>query len=111
MLSVEDKKDIAELVDIILTGLKKNHLLKNPTNSIYDDVSHRLYEFYKNGEVDPKIKAALQDFKDDLYFNILPLYYKNKYTIENIAEIIDVDVSTIVRNKKRLCLSIYLNIE
>ena len=107
-MNIQDKKVVAEMFDIMIQELKKNHLLKNTTKCVYDDVSFQLKEFYRKVETDQKLKRALSELQDDLYYNIIPFYYKNRYTIENIAEMFNVDVSTIVRNKKRLCLSIYL---
>lgn len=111
MITLENEKDIEKIFDICAKSMKKNHLMQKENDAIYNDMSDRLYNYYKSGEADKNIKAALKDFDDDIYINILPLYYKNKYTIENIAEILNVDVSTIVRNKKRLCLSLYLMLE
>ena len=108
MLSAEDKKEVREIFEVLIGELKKNHLLKNISDSIYQDMSQRLYGFYKYGETDPQMKKALSDFQEDIYFNIIPLFYKNKYTIDNIAAIMNCDISTIVRNKKRLCTAIYL---
>ena len=49
--------------------------------------------------------------KDDDYFDIIPLYYFTGNTIEHIASGYDVDISTITRNKKRLCYEIYMILE
>lgn len=108
MLSAEDKKEVIELFGMLIDEFKKKNLLKKPTDSIYQDVSQRLYGYYKYGETDPKMREALADFREDIYFNIIPLFYKNKYTIDNIAEMMNCDTSTVVRNKKRLCTAIYL---
>jgi DNA-directed RNA polymerase specialized sigma subunit len=35
------------------------------------------------------------------------MYYEDGETIENIADMMKIDVSTVVRNKKKLCLKIY----
>lgn len=111
MITLEDEKDIEKVFSVCINTLKKQHLLRRTSDAIYDDVSKRLYAYYKNGEKDRKIKRALQDFKDDLYICVIPFYYKDGYTIENIAEMMNIDTSTVVRNKKRLCLSIYGLIE
>lgn len=111
MLSKEQKKEISEIVDIVIKGLKKNHLLKNTSNAVYEDVSDQLFTFYKTGENNVVLRNALENFKDDAYIDIIPMYYKEGYTIESIAEIMNVDISTIVRNKKRICMSLYLLLE
>ena len=111
MLSNEDKKEIEELFDVLIDKFKKKHLIKKTSESIYQEISQRLFGYYKYGEVDPKMNKALADFQNDIYINIIPLFYKNRYTIDNIAEIMNCDTSTIVRNKKRLCTAIYLLLE
>lgn len=108
MLSAEDKQEVGEIFDILIDRLKKNNMLKKSSESIYQDISQRLFGFYKYGETDPKMKNALADFKNDVYIDIIPLFYKNRYTIDNIADIMNCDTSTVVRNKKRLCTAIYL---
>lgn len=111
MITLENENDIKKVFEICVNEMKRNHLLRKENDAVYCDVSERLYKYYKSGENDIEIKTALKDFKDDIYIHIIPLYYKDKYTIEKIAEMLNVDVSTVVRNKKRLCLSIYLLLE
>ena len=48
------------------------------------------------------IDAAIDMLKDDPYFEIIKLKYFEGKTREEIAEIFEVDVSTISRNKNRL---------
>mgnify|MGYP003465036329 CR=1 FL=1 len=58
-----------------------------------------------------KLKTALEVFRNDMYIDIINLYYRDGETIERIAEELDVDISTVTRNKKRLCLSLYNALE
>jgi len=48
------------------------------------------------------IDSALQKISDDPYYKIIDLKYFNERSREEIAEIMNVDVSTITRNKNRL---------
>lgn len=73
----------------------------------YADISYMLQDYYQNGQAVPKIEAALERVKHDEYFDIIPLYYGDGLNIADIAKVRGCDVSTIVRNKKRLCLQIY----
>lgn len=82
-------------------------MLKNVDDSAYSEVSSMLAAYYDGGEQDSQIRAAVDGLKGDLYYKVLPLYFGYKYTIEQIAEEFGVEVSTIVRNKKRLCLLVY----
>lgn len=111
MLNDTQKNDVRDIVRITIHELKKSHMLRNESEAIHNDVSNKLYKYYRDGETNETIKSILKDIDDDIYINIIPLYYKNTYTIEKIAEMLNVDVSTVVRNKKRICLSIYTMLE
>ena len=102
-----DKQEVKEIIEMTVKELKNQHMLKETSDAIYIDVSERLTKYYRSGESDPLIKAALEEFKDDMYIDILYLYYRDNMTIERIAEELTVDISTVTRNKKRLCLSLY----
>lgn len=106
-----DKQEVIEIVEMTVEALKREHMLKRSKEAIYCDMSDRLTRFYRNGGNDPKIKAALEEFKNDMYIDIIYLYYRDGETIERIAEELDVDISTVTRNKKRLCLSLYNALE
>lgn len=82
-------------------------MLKSVDELAYSDVSGLLAAYYDGGEQDTQIRAAVEGLKGDYYYKVLPLYFGYKYTIEQIAEEFGVEVSTIVRNKKRLCLQVY----
>lgn len=49
-----------------------------------------------------QIDEALSKIKNDRYYEILPMYYFEHNTLEKIADIYDIDVSTVGRNKSRL---------
>ena len=78
--------------------------------AIYNDVSELLTSYYKDGEKDAAVRYALQAQRFDPYSRIIPLYYRDQQTLDSIASGMGVDVSTIVRNKKRLCMDIYKSI-
>ena len=94
-------------IDKMLKYLKKNKMLKEPEDIIYTDATDLLNVYYKNGQEDMEITYAIRGLRFDPYYRIIPLYFEEGKTIEQIAEILDVDVRTIARNKKRLLLSIY----
>lgn len=105
------EQEIKKLMRDFVVELKRGHMLRNESDAIYNDVSNKLYKYYREGERDKAIKNALDDMHGDIYINIIPLFYKNHYTIEKIAEMMDVDISTVSRNKKRICVSIYAMLE
>lgn len=97
---------IKEIVILTVKELKKQGLLNNYDDVAYSEVSRALKSHYIDNN--PDIAAAIDVLRLDPYIDIIPLYYESECTIERIAEILDCDVSTVVRNKKRLCLEIYL---
>lgn len=86
---------------------KKAGLLKDANEAAYNDVSEILSTYYRGGKKDSQVTYAIQAQRFDPYFQILPMYFGDKLTLELIADEYNVEVSTIVRNKKRLCLAIY----
>lgn len=87
--------------------LRKNGLLKRSDDVAYAEISERLYEYYQKPEYDEQMAEALEKIKGDYYFDILPQYYKSKITIDWIADAYHCEVSTISRNKKRLCMRLF----
>lgn len=87
--------------------LKEKGALKSQSDLIYKDISKLLRSYYKTGEENIVLQNALDQLQDDYYIKIIPLYYSREKTIEELAVLFSVDVSTITRNKKRLCFEIY----
>lgn len=101
------KKLIEMTVQASISQLKKSGLLKDTENVAYSDASHMIASFYDSGEKDQNLAYAIAGLRFDPYYKIIPLYFKEKKTVEAIAEELEVDITTVFRNKKRLCLSIY----
>ena len=78
---------------------------------IYMNISKRLIEYYQAGASDEILTEALDEVTTQKYFDVIPMYYRDRVTIERIAERFGVDVSTIVRNKRRICLDIQRAVE
>lgn len=110
-MNTSDVEFIQMIVAETIRQLKKEGLLKNVTDTAYKDISDKLRRYYKNGETDPCMQKALAKLRDDPYFKILPLYFSYNYTIEELAEVFEVEISTISRNKKRLSLKIHSLLE
>lgn len=106
-MNPQDKLFIREIVKETINELKRSGLLKSVTDLAYSEVTELLKDYYDSGERDSVIFKALHELETDTYFKILPLYFRYNYTIEQIAEVFDVEISTITRNKKRLCLDLY----
>ena len=86
---------------------KQCGIMKEPAEVNYTDATELISEYYKSEMADARITYALQCVRFDPYYMIIPLYFADGKTIEYIAEKLNVDTSTVVRNKKRLCLQIY----
>ncbi len=104
----EEIKRIIDLaVKTSIAEYKKSGLLKDSDNVAYSDACSILNSYYALGKTDTALAYAIQGQRFDPYYKIIPMYFEDKKTIESIAEELGVDVSTVVRNKKRLCLAIY----
>lgn len=105
-----NKTEIRQVVNECLNELERRRIIKDMRAVVYEDMNGRLYSYYEHGATDPDVTAAIDSLDGDLYLGILPYYYRDHKTIEQIADLMAVDVSTIVRNKKRLCISLYIEL-
>lgn len=101
------RDEVKEIVAETIRQLKREGLLKSAKDIAYHEISARLRQYYRDGETDTEVSEALKRIEGDDYYKILPLYFRYGYTIEAIAETLGVEVSTIVRNKKRISIRIY----
>ena len=102
-----DEKLIKLIVKETIEELKRSGILRSFNELAYAEITSVLTSYYDDGETDAEITSALHKLEDDPYYKIIPLYFRYNYTIEKISEVFDVEISTITRNKKRLCLAIY----
>lgn len=108
-----EKAEIAEIVRMTINEMLKKNLMRTPESVAYKTISDRLavyYAPYTMPHSDAQLAAALDVIKNDKYFIILPMFFRNRYTVEEIADRLGVDMTTVTRNKKRLCLEIYSRI-
>ena len=100
-------EQIREIVRITLQELISHRMIKlDNYEYVLEYTSKELTEFFNNIDK-PKVSAALKSLSDDYYIDIICLQYRDKKTIEWIAEYFEKDTSTILRNKKRLIYKIY----
>ena len=107
IIDKEIQRIIELTVEKTIAEFKKSGLLKDSENVAYSDASAILSSYYKMDKKEASITYAIQGIRFDPYARIIPMYYEQGKTLETIAEELGVDVSTVVRNKKRLCLAIY----
>ncbi len=106
-MSGADRELIETIVNETIRQLRRDGLLKDARDIAYHEITATLRQYYKDGESDPEITEAIRRLGKDPYIKILPLFFRYGYTIEAIAETLDVEPRTISRNKKRLSLRIY----
>lgn len=105
---VPDNSEVRKIVSETIAELKRQELLCDVEDAVYNEISEKLYQYYSPYEnQDEKVSEGLERLKNDKYFPILSMFYRSKYTVEEIAERLDVDTRTVSRNKKRLCLKLY----
>lgn len=101
---------INETVNTTVLKLKMAGLMKSDRKSAYQKTEELLYNYesFKKSDQEftlklvARIDSALEDIKDDIYYDIIPLTYFQKETRQNIAEIFNTTERTISRNKGRL---------
>lgn len=102
-----DEIAVKRIVELTIENLMDKGIIKTNDDVLYANASEILKDFYKSGSTDSSVNYALQTIRFDPYFRIVLMYYQDGMTIQEIAEALDVDVSTVTRNKKRLCLEVY----
>lgn len=104
-------QELREYIDLTvkksIEEFKRSGIVKGSDNAAYSDISEILRNYFREGREAKNITYAIQGQRFDPYFRIITMYYQEGQTIEQIAEALGVDVSTIMRNKKRICLQIY----
>lgn len=96
--------EVKEIVRMTLDELLDRELIKDDRSHKIKSVSNRLAAYFNNsGWSDGNnIGYCLRYLCDDPYIDIIYLYYRDHYKLEEIAEVLNKDVSTIKRNKRRL---------
>lgn len=107
MTDEEVKAYIEMAVQRTVRELKKSGRMKQDDDAVYDDMKEILADYYSKGKTDAKITYAIYGKRFDPYYSIIIDYYEKGLTLAAIAEKMGVDVSTVGRNKRRLCLEIY----
>lgn len=99
------REEIREIVRITIEELTAKSTISYP--DILRIMNKRLYIYFKNHK-DDELRGLLSYYSShDPYTDIIYLHYCNKQTIEQIAEEMSKDVSTIKRNKKRIIIKMY----
>lgn len=100
-------EQIREVVKMTIDELTQRKLIKDEYPVILKTVENKLHEFFTVYGGGQGVAHALNQLSDDPYIDIIFLQYRDGKTIEWIAEYMEVEVRTILRNKKRLIIKIY----
>ena len=100
-------EQIREIVKMTLDELTQRKLIKDEYPVILNEVERKLKSFFNSRGDGYNIGHALNQLSDDPYIDIIFLQYRDGKTLERIAEYMEVEVRTILRNKKRLIYKIY----
>lgn len=104
------QKIINDTVNSTVLKLKMAGLMKDDHKTAYEKTEELLrnYNTFRNSDqpytikLVKKINDALDMITDDMYHDVIVMYYFEKKTREEIAEQYDTTVTTISRNKTRL---------
>ena len=106
------REEIEEIIQLTLSELIRKKLLKDPEDIAYRLISHRLFQHWMPvSNPDYELEKVLKQLESDRYIYAILLFYRDRCTVETIAERMGVDVRTVSRNKKRLCIEIYKRLE
>lgn len=100
-------EQIREVVKMTLDELTQRKLIQDDYPLILGVVESKLKDFFNVYGGGQGVAHALNQLSDDRYLDIIFLQYRDGKTLEWIAEYMDVEVRTILRNKKRLIMRIY----
>lgn len=113
-ICVTDKdveKLIMQTVNTTILKLKTAGLMQDDRQSAYQKTETLLrnYDNFRKSIDQPyarkvvgKIEKGLEEIRGDIYYEIIPMYYFQGDTRENIADYFGTTGTTISRNKKRL---------
>lgn len=110
LIDEEVKKLEEEAKGIVIPTAKSNSLILNERNNTYvygDETLETRISELKQISVKAKsqirlVKSALKKIEKDKYYDIIPMYYFEEKTIEEIAEECEWAVGTVSKHKKRL---------
>lgn len=101
-------EEVKEVVSITLDELIARKLINTEKYQyILQVMDKKLYAFFSNKSDSANVRYALRQLSDDPYIDVIYLQYRDRKTLERIAEYMDKDISTVKRNKKRLIIQIY----
>lgn len=98
-----NKDEVKEVVRETIDELFRQDKIKD---NIYAEAMQMIFDYY-GGKGTAKTGEAIKALQGDAYYKIIPRYFRDGCTNEQLAIAFDCEVSTIYRNKRRLCLEIW----
>ena len=111
MIDEAIREVIDETVNATVLKMKMVGLVKDNTKTAFQKTEEilRNYPTFKKIKDQPytvklvkQIEEALEEIREDPYYDIIPMYYFEDETRENIALALETTVRTVARNKRRL---------
>jgi DNA-directed RNA polymerase specialized sigma subunit len=104
------EKTATKAAEATIEKLMAKGLIRIDNRSAIDKTINLLYKYEQLKLSDQpstlkrvaQVDVALEQIRDDPFYAIIPLYYFEKETRENIAEYFNVSEKTVTRNRKRL---------
>ena len=102
---------IDETVNATVLKMKMVGLVKDNTKTAFQKTEEILRNYTTSKKIKDQpytvklvkqIEEALEEIRDDPYYDIIPMYYFEDETRENIALTLETTVRTVARNKRRL---------
>ena len=111
MIDEKIKEVIDETATVTVQKMQMAKLIKDGTKSAFQKTEEvlRNYPTFKRIKDKPytvnlvnKVEEALDEIKEDPYYDIIQMFYFENETRESIALTLDITVRTVARNKRRL---------
>ena len=106
-MTPEQIREVVKMTIEELTSCKLLNVEKINYEGVLYYVEEKLHDFFYSNINNKCVSYALNHLSDDQYIDIIFLQYRDNRTLEWVAEYMDKDVRTILRNKKRLIIKIY----
>lgn len=111
MIDETIKEVIDETATVTVQKMQMAKLIKDGTKSAFQKTEEvlRNYPTFKRIKDKPytvnlvnKVEEALDEIREDPYYDIIQMFYFENETRESIALTLDITVRTVARNKRRL---------
>ena len=107
MMTDQKIKELIESTARATVEEMKRQMILGDFEKIAEKDASEMLKSYFHSENNEKLSRVLKKISHDPYYDVITMYYRDGEKIERIAEMMNCEVMTIYRNKKRLCKIIY----